>query len=295
LKEAWDSLKNKVFLIVVGATVIIGGLFLFNKNTAEPDVSQEQMQLQGEEVPVATALNNPPAAAMTATTGTQPPAGNSADARALTDEELQTSYERRLREEGYTDNPQDSYTLIKKYKTKSGKDAYYIQPKNHNDQVTVDLEDRDKKSAQELLESKKSQNPGDELLSLHRLDTNDQNSMMLLGRFRDEASDIELFFSPVMDPQGNLQAQDVICFVAPKLGYDFKRLLTGKVMGDNTGYALLKLNENLFVRAAWSSDKGIRTLSGQIFEVNGDKSKLIKSFEAAERNKKSTSSLKYCE
>jgi hypothetical protein len=276
---------------------MISGLFLFRKGSS----GKEQPAPKPEEAVLSEGNRKDNSSSSVVAAVGASAAGNNSNASAAlgakSEAQSQTrrSYEENLRAEGYKDNPDDPYTLIKKIKNREGQDRILIAAKNPQDRKSFDMPDRDAKTADEVLASKKFTDPASEISSLKRLDENDQNSMMFFGRFRDDGKDIEIYFSPLTDEKGEPKNEDVICFVAPKLGYDFKRLLTGQVRTDDTGYALLRISENLYVRTAWASEGQMRVLHSQIITIDANgASHVQENFNATEAGQKN-SSLKYCD
>lgn len=269
---------------IVAAVVLTGGFFFLkkSKNSEIDELTESQpgivtMKL-GESKGGSNTEISPPA-----------PQGDSEKS-----EDKKNKYEEKLRSEGYVDNPKDPYTLMKKVKKPDGREVTYLMPKDEGEANYVEPQERDKKTAEEILESKKDLNPAEEISSLKRLDDNDEKTMMLLGKFRDEAKDLEIFFGPVTDEKGNPLLEDVTCLVSPKYNLNFKRGYKGQVRTDDTGYAILKLSEQVYARVAWSFNDRGRLLHGQVYSVELGQSKLITNFEAKGSGSKKLD-LKYCD
>lgn len=196
---------------------------------------------------------------------------------------------KKLEKEGYIENPDDPYTMIKRVKTTDGKETTYVVPKDPDENESFEPTERTVKTAEETLESRRNENPESEIEEMHPLDESDRQSMMLTGMFRDDANDIELRFSKLYDISGRPQGKDKICFVAPKLGYNMENNITGKVRTDGTGYGLLQLNSQLYIRVAWSFEKK-RILHGELLKAENGETQIIKKFSAQENSK----GMKYC-
>ncbi|MCC2678214.1 MAG: hypothetical protein K0R29_790 [Pseudobdellovibrio sp.] len=261
---------------IAAAVIIAGGFFLYKKSQSEAPQSDK-----GETVV------NPGGGDENSLIGGKPTA--EPPSKLTSDEKKK--YQDKLFAQGYTEDPNEPYHFVKKTKKPDGKIVTHVMPKDPGDNVYFEPQERDQKIAEETLERKQELNPAEEIVSLKRLNDNDQNTMMMLGKFRDEANDLEIRFAPVSDLENNPLEKDMTCLVSPKLKLNFKKTLNGEVKSDDTGYALLKLNDETFARVAWSADSEGRKLHGHILVKKNGSFQMTKSFVAKEFH----NPLKYCQ
>jgi len=270
-------LNRKLAGSIAAAVVIAGGFFLYKRNAAEiPEIGK------GPSTVIKQYGSRKDEEAQTAKVGTSaPPLEKSS-------EEIIIKHEEKLRKEGYVENPEDPYTMIKKVKKADGKEVIYIMPKDPGGKDYFEPADRTERSAEEVLESKKDVNPADEAASMRRLEE-DQNDQLLLGYFRDNSKDIEFKVSSVYEMDDTRAKNDFICFVAPKLGYNMPKFVNTQILSDGTGYGLIKMNDQLYIRITWSFDKE-RILHGQILSLKNGHLMPAETFRAVQNKE----SLKYC-
>lgn len=268
-------MKNQLLSLALAAAVISGGFFLFKRSQEKAPVGIGVSEEKENNILT-------PSAANSASPRPQPVAG---EARTKQEAHLD-----KLVKNGYAENPDDPYTVIKKIKKADGKEITYLMPKDPAETKYFESTNRSEKTALESLESKRNENPEAEVQTLRPLEENDAQSMMLTGKFRDSTNDLELHFARLYGLDGSPQEIDKICFVAPKLGFKMENNLSGKVRTDGTGYAVLQLNPQLYIRVAWSFETK-RQLHGEVLRIVNGQAKKETTFTAEE----SPGALKYCE
>jgi len=204
-------------------------------------------------------------------------------------EEAALKHEEKLRKEGYIENPGDPYTMIKKVKKADGKEVTYIMPKDPGDNDYFEPSERTSKTANEIIESKRDHDPQQEVSELRVLDDNEQNNSLLLGTFRDSANDVEIKLGKVYNLDNSSTDKVILCFVAPKLNYNFPKYMNATARVDGTGYGVIQINEKLFIRIAWSMESK-RALHGQIVELRNGQPSATHNFAATENRQ----DLKHC-
>lgn len=279
LKEAWVKVLNRYSILIAGAAVLItGSFFLFNQNKSHKVETGSLVE---------DAVRHDLPEAVTSVSET---ASDLKPKQTEVKKTSQDSHVERLKKAGYVDNPNDPYSMIKTTKTADGKERTYVMPKEPGPNDSFEPLDRTVKTAEETLNSKINENPTEEVLSLRSFDETDQNSMMLLGKFRDNVTDIELQISKVYDEQDRPTNNDVVCFVAPKLGLNFKKNMNASLKVDGTGYGVLQLSGDLFIRMAWSFEKK-RILHGIVMKNYEGQARTLQFFSATENSQ----GMKYCD
>ena len=207
--------------------------------------------------------------------------------------EKKESIEERLKKQGYIQDPNDENRLIKKIVGKNGKETIMYYDKNDKG---FEPADKTIKNALETLEMKSELNPADEILTLRPFDLNLQENIMLSGHFRDEENDLEMSFSPMTDENGNPLGQDFVCFISPKLKINIPKNNKSILRADETGYAVVKLNDAFYARFTWSFEfKKKRTLHGVILNFKNGAFVKTNTFAAQEVHRSRGEVLKYCE
>lgn len=192
---------------------------------------------------------------------------------------------------GFVDDPENKNRLMKKIIGKDGKEINeYVDKYDEGFEPTR----KTIKNALEILETKNGLSPADEISNLRPFDLNLQENLMLCGYFRDEENDLEMFFSPVTDVDGNPLGRDSICFVSPKLKINIPKNNKSILRADETGYAVVKLNDALYARFTWSFEKN-RTLQGEILNYKNGVFVKTNAFAAKAVNISKGETLKYCE
>jgi hypothetical protein len=200
--------------------------------------------------------------------------------------------EEKFKKQGFVQDPNNANQLMKKEVDKNGKErTLYVDKYDEG----FDPTRKTIKNAIETLETKNGLNPADEMAALRPLDANLQENLMLMGNFRDDENDLEIFFSPISDENGTPLGKDRVCFISPKLKINIqKKEDKAIVRADETGYAVVKLNDILYARFAWSFEKK-RTLHGDILNFKDGAFVKTNSFLAKEINISKGEKLKYCE
>lgn len=191
---------------------------------------------------------------------------------------------------GFVEDPENPKRLVKHYEENGKKKFMYVEIEDQGFTPTS----KTIKNAEEILSSKTSLSPEEELANLRRMDMQLEEDSMLSGNFRDDTNDLEISMSPSSDPDGNLQEEDFICFYSPKLGIKINNFeKSGRLGSDGTGYAVLKINSTQFARITWSYEKKhSRTLHGHIISAEPN-SKVI-TFAAKEVHTSNGEQSKYC-
>ncbi|MGZ3726234.1 MAG: hypothetical protein ACXWQQ_10545 [Pseudobdellovibrio sp.] len=202
-------------------------------------------------------------------------------------------FEKKMRAEGYIDDPNDPEKLFKKIGDKNGKEKIIFVYKHPG---AFEPTERTKKGAEETLSRKSDLDPSVEVTKLNRVDVNSQDDSLISGYFRDDANDVELYLSPAVNDETNsMAAFDVGCFMAPKWGFNFEKSFNKYIIkSDGTGYAVIQLNESTYLRVTWSLESH-RVIHGQVVSSKNSNFKIEKTFQAAEIHRSQGDSLKYCD
>lgn len=205
--------------------------------------------------------------------------------------EKKETIEERYKKQGFIQDPNNANQLMKKVVGKDGKEStMYVDKYDEGFEPTR----KTIKNALEILEMKSGLNPADEMSTLRPFDMNLQENLMLMGNFRDEENDLEIFFSPISDENGTPLGEDMVCFISPKLKINIpKRHNKAVLRADETGYAVVKLNDTLYARFTWSYEKK-RTLHGDILNFKNGAFVKTNSFVAKGLNVEKGETQKYC-
>jgi hypothetical protein len=143
------------------------------------------------------------------------------------------------------------------------------------------------KTAMAFLESRKAENPSDEMSGMHPPDTDAGEGRMLLGKFMDEAAGIELITMLLPD-----DGVEHVCFRTPEVLFKAS-FGTYTLRSDASGYGIVKFNDVDYLRIIWSFDEK-RIIHGQLLKIESGQTAVIKSFAAVEINRSSSVKFKYC-
>ncbi len=205
-------------------------------------------------------------------------------------EKIETTEEKYLKQ-GYIQDPDNANQLMKKEIDKNGNERILYVNK-HDDGFEPTR--KTIKNAIEVLEMKRGLNPVEEISNLKPLDENLQENLMLMGNFRDAGNDLEIFFSPITDPNGTPLGEDMVCFISPKLKINIPKKPNQSILrADETGYAIVKFNDALYARFTWSYEKK-RTLHGDILSLKNGAFHKTSSFVAEELSYSKGEVPKYC-
>ncbi len=199
--------------------------------------------------------------------------------------------EERFKKQGFVQDPNNANQLMKKEVGKDGKEkTMYVDKYDEG----FDPTRKTIKNALETLEMKSGQNPADEMSTLRPFDVNLQENLMLMGNFRDDENDLEIIFSPISDENGTPLGEDMVCFISPKLKINIQKSHNKAVLrADETGYAVVKLNDALYARFTWSFEKK-RTLHGDILNFKNGTFVKTNAFVAKEVSVSKGETQKYC-
>ena len=196
--------------------------------------------------------------------------------------------------EGFVEDPNKALVFYKKMKDKNGKEILQLVDLN-SPLDSFEPVERTVKEAKETLESKKDTFIADEFENLLRLDSRNENSTMLTGKFRDDKLDLEVRFAPLETMDGEPIDRDKVCFIFKKLDINVEhKAYPISIKADGTGYGVLRLPTGHYIRLVWSYEK-VRALHGQIFkEINGQ-FEMLSEFTAEEIRHSRGEKLKYCD
>lgn len=283
------KLKTIFFIVLV---VLIGWFFTSKTKISDQNKDVAKTEISKNETPATadpkiseseqTALNQKNEAVSVDQT-----AGNSDNF------EKKESVEERFKKQGYVQDPNNENQLMKKIIGKDGKEkTEYVDKYDEGFEPTR----KTIKNALEILETKGELNPADEISILRPFDLNLQENIMLSGHFRDDENDLEMSFSPITDENGNSLGQDRVCFISPKLKINIPKNNKSILRTDETGYAVVKLNDTLYARFTWSYEfKKKRTLHGVILIFKNGAFVKTNTFAAQEVHTSKGETLKYCE
>ena len=202
----------------------------------------------------------------------------------------QETTEEKLTKLGFVPDPNNTNQLMKKEVSINGKETTMYADKYDAFEPT----NKTIKNTLETLEMKSRLNPEDEISNLRPFNMNMQENLMLMGSFRDDDNDLEMFFSPILDENNNSTGQDRICFISPKLKINIQKRHNKAVLRtDDTGYAVVKLDDVSYARFAWSFEK-TRILHGDILNFKNGTFVKTYSFAAKELHVLEGETQKYC-
>jgi hypothetical protein len=195
-----------------------------------------------------------------------------------------------LKEKGFQEDPNNPDQLIKKTYDPTGKPVTFYVQKNS----VIETNNITEKSARETLESKRDLDPNFEYENMNSFDDKNGNDSLLSGSFKNEQHDIELkILMTYEDTNFSLFDGISICFSAPQLNIEIPFGTKIDFKADGSGYGLAKLNDNIFLRLAWSMDPK-RLMHGQIIKNSSSESKILLNFQINSVNSLEGKSLKRC-
>ncbi len=195
-----------------------------------------------------------------------------------------------LIEKDFIEDPDNPDQLIKKTHDANGKSITFYVQKNSS----IEPNNASEKTALETLESKRDIDPQFEYESLKKFDDTNQNDGLLSGSFRNNELDLE--FKILMTYSGSQYTNFSginFCFSSPNLNIDIPLGTEADLRTDGTGYGIIKLSNNSFLRLAWSMEAK-RKIHGQIIRTQQNISELVLSFEALQYNSLEGKYLKRC-
>ena len=201
-------------------------------------------------------------------------------------------YIEKLKNAGYTLDPENPTLYIKKSIDKSGQEKIST--------VEVDIgpaiKDIDETYVNELLARKQSEDPAIEILTLSDMDDNFGQSTLLSGRFRDEATDTEVKIQVAYDDDMKSKLGFPVCLVAKKLNLDFVSI-GYTVKANEEGYGLVDFKNGYFLRAMSFFDQVTKrvTLSGYILYKQNDRFQVVQKFRGQAVKSLDGEKLKHCD
>ena len=205
---------------------------------------------------------------------------------------VQDRYLEKLKNAGYTLDPENPARYIKKNIDKNGQEKIST--------VEVDMgpaiKDIDESYVNELLARKQSEDPGSEILTLSDMDDNYGQSTLLSGRFRDETTDTEIKIQVAYDDDMKSKLGFPVCLVAKKLNLDFVSM-GYTVKANEEGYGLVDFKNGYFLRAMSFFDPASKrvTLSGFILYKQNDRFEVVQKFKGLAVKSLDGEKLKYCD